>query len=92
MSEYKDVIQFQPKPNGDGFNVQKLGYAKEDNSGRLRVRLTALPVPVKNRFDEYTVELVISEPRERDGGNRQAPPPPSTPGQTADPADDNIPF
>lgn len=80
MSDIKNVCQWVKNEKTGKSRTIKLGYAKEDNKGKLRITLDSLPVPRKNNFGDYSIELCLEEPYNQDGGGgghqqRREPPP-----------------
>ena len=70
MSEFKNLVQWVKNEKTGKSRTIKLGYAKEDNKGKLRITMDSLPVPRKNNFGEYSIELCLEEPYNPDGASR----------------------
>lgn len=86
MSEFMDVGQFKQKKDG-GWRFVKMGAAKDDGKGGLKVYLDALPI--SDEQGRCTMSIVPQ--RERDNsspGTRQI----SSAPESREPFDSEVPF
>jgi len=80
--QFGEVMAYIPKRNGDGVNNQyrKVGVAFRDSTGRLSIKLDALPIPGNGWEGWLNIWTEDSAPRQK------------RPAAESDVPDDDIPF